>query len=317
MCSTVRLWRLRFRRVTLVFAAMLLIGCAGSVLAQQSVTPSASPPAATATPAAPQAPYRTARGASYIIQKFTGLNALSRLLSSSVATSVLRKLVGGKSRVRIQTRTMTDLIAGKMQQIDVEIKDAQYRGIPIRELEMHSTPNVWLRYFKSKQGKPGARAPLMFAVKGRVHETDISATLASPNVATALRMVKLDLPGMGHQQLQFLNPKVDIEPGKVLINSRVITAGAAPETGVDVAISASPYLDGDKVMVRDFDMQSADIENPSEFSKFIEPLINPLVNLARLDRADHAFRLTEFKVDKDLVEFSGNLLIAPRPTKSK
>jgi hypothetical protein len=271
--------------------------------------------AETAAPA--PKPFSTASGASFIIQKYTGLNALSRILSSGIATRVLRHVIGGKSKVRIRTTTMTDLLAGKMQSIDIDIKDAAYRGIPIRDLEMHSSPNVWFRYFKSKQGKPGVRAPLMFSVKGRVHEQDVSDTLASPNVVTALRMVKLDLPGMGRQQLQFLTPKVDIEPDKVTINSRVITAGAAPETGINVAISATPYLDGATVRVKDLDMQSPDIENPAEFSKFIEPLVNPLVNLARLDRVDHAFRLTELKVDKDMVEFSGNLLIAPRPVKSK
>src|SRR5205814_3313491 len=144
------------------------------------------------------------------VQKYTGINKATSAIASGIATIALRKQVGGKAKAKIRTYSFTDFLAGKVKSLDVVLKDSSYRGILMRDVEVHSATPIWFRYFKSKDGKPGVRAPILMKVAGRVHEKDISDTLSSPDVSKALRMVKLSLPGMGNQQLQFLQPKVDI-----------------------------------------------------------------------------------------------------------
>jgi len=63
----------------------------------------------------------------------------------------------------------------------------------------------------------------------------------------------------------------------------------------------------------ELDVQGEGITDPEKFSEFAKQLLNPLVDLARLDRRDHAFRLTNITIDESGVAGDGKLLLAPRP----
>jgi hypothetical protein len=124
--------------------------------------------------------------------------------------------------------------------------------------------------------------------------------------------LKLDVPGLGEQRLQVLQPRVALGDRRIQIDARLITRGASPDTGVDLTISAVPVLDGSKIFLREMRVSSPDIIDPEHFAKFVEDLFNPIVDFGKFDRADHAFRLTSFVVERDRVNASGNLLLVPR-----
>jgi hypothetical protein len=79
-----------------------------------------------------------------------------------------------------------------------------------------------------------------------------------------------------------------------------------------LTISAVPVLEGSKIFLRQMKVSSPDIIDPEHFAKFVEDLFNPIIDFGRFDRADHAFRLTTFVVERDKVTGSGNLLLVPR-----
>jgi hypothetical protein len=59
-------------------------------------------------------------------------------------------------------------------------------------------------------------------------------------------------------------------------------------------------------------IQSDDIVNPEQFAKFTEDLLNPLVNLARLDRAGHAIRMDQLDLKDSSLYTKGRLILAPK-----
>jgi len=60
-------------------------------------------------------------------------------------------------------------------------------------------------------------------------------------------------------------------------------------------------------------INSADISEPEKFSKFVENLINPLINLHRFDKPNFALRLDEVSVKTKSVAVTGRILLGPRP----
>ena len=226
---------------------------------------------------------------------------------------VLRHELGGKVGVKVKTFSLTDLVAGKIKKVELRLSGSAYRGVPLGSLRLATANPVWVRYRRQQGQRPGLRMPVLLATAGTVRETDISSALKSPLVASNLRMVKLDLPGLGEQQLQFVDPQVDLEGGLVRIRSTLVTAGAQPDSGVSILIAGKPQLEGDsRIVVSDLQTQSPDIIDPDKFAAFAQDLLNPLIDFSKLDRLDHAFRLQTLKVGDEAVEFSGNLLVAPK-----
>jgi hypothetical protein len=157
----------------------------------------------------------------------------------------------------------------------------------------------------------------LVAVDGDVDGKELSNALRSKKVAAGLRFLKLDLPGLGEQRLQVLDPKVDIEGGKVHINSWLVTAGAPKSSGVPLDLLATPQLEGERyVVLHDLKVNSDALVEPEQFSTFAQELFNPLVDFGRLDRFTHAIRFSKLEVADERVNFTGRLLLAPKPSKT-
>ena len=59
-------------------------------------------------------------------------------------------------------------------------------------------------------------------------------------------------------------------------------------------------------------VESSDIIEPEKFSEFAEELLNPLIDLKRMDRKDHAFRLSSLDVGEKGLTGEGKLILAPK-----
>ncbi len=258
-------------------------------------------------------PFPISSNISRTLQTVTGVNLLTELIAGGVAAIVLRHELGGKVKVKVKTFSLTDLVAGKIKSIDVRVERSAYKGVPLGTLHIEGRQPIWVRYLKRHGKKAGILSPVMVKIEGTLSERQLAAALASERVASKLKMIKLDLPGLGEQQLQLLEPKVDFHADSVAVDTLLVTRGASRDTGVQLTVEGKPALVGDsRIVLEKMTVSSPDIESPELFSTFAQDLLNPLVDFARMDRRDHAFRMSKLEFADDRLEFSGSLVLAPR-----
>ncbi len=255
--------------------------------------------------------FKTAGPVSQAVQKYTGVTLVSGFLVSRIASFAVHSQLGGKVKIKITPYSFTDLLSGKVKSIKIALANCNYRSMKLPGLQVESANPLWLKCFPVR--KCWVRTPIMFKLAGQVSSDEISQGLASPSICQALRMVKFDLPGLGKQQLQFLDPQVKLQEQGVVIQSTITTIGANQNTGIRVSLSGKPVLDGSRILVKGLEVSSPDVKLPPNFGEFMAELFNPLVDFARMDRIDHAFRPTGFELGKGEVKFSGTLVLAPKP----
>ena len=279
-------------------------------------TPATQPAAAIAPTSDGQVFFPIGSKFSRAVQKVTGITFLSDVIAGQAAKKVLRKKLGGDVKVKVKTFGLTDLMAGKVKSVSVTSGGGAYRNIPIGDVKIATVNPVWYQYKRKDGEKPGLKSPLLLNVKGELRMQDIIVALGSDRIAQHMRGLKLDLPGLGEQQLQVMRPKVEIGENQLRVDAVLVTLGGAVETGVPITISGTPVLEGDKIYLRHMQIASPDIVEPEKFAAFAEELLNPIVDFSRLDKSDHAFRLKELAIKKDIVEGGGQLLIAPSQDRS-
>jgi hypothetical protein len=174
---------------------------------------------------------------------------------------------------------------------------------------MASNNPIWLNYRRTKTRNFGLNEPIMMSVKAELTDRYVCQALASDSASRTLRGLKLDLPGLGEQELQVLDPEVELNAESIRIDSILVTKGASPSTGVRITISAMPELQGSKVVLQNMHVSSPDIEDPTAFAKFISDLFNPIFDFGKFDRGDHAFRLTSFNLEPGKIVGNGYLLV--------
>lgn len=263
--------------------------------------------------ASKEPPFKIGSRVSRTLQTVTGLNLLTEVVASQAARMAIQKRIGGKVKVKVKTFSFTDLLAGKVKAVDVQVLDPKVKGFGAGDIKITSDSPFWYQYRRAKGLKTGMQTPVLMSVKAELSEKQIEAALNTPAVANSLRGLKLDLPGLGDQSLQVLKPKVDIEDERITLAAVLVVQGAAEETGVPVKVSARPRLEGDrKILLTDLKVDSDGIVEPEKFAAFAETLLNPVIDFARLDRRDHAFRLNHFKIEGEEVVGNGKLLLTPR-----
>lgn len=262
----------------------------------------------------PAPSFRIASKNSRAIQKYTGLTWLSER-SIEICSDIAAKIfLGGKPQITVRAYSLTDCLSGKFRAFSAELKNCSFRGIPIAHLKIESLNPPQIRLFNSRKVSPGLRAALMVAVSGDIEERDLSMALRSPEIASQIGFLRLQLPGLGDQQLQIIDPELSLSNGRVNIKTGLITANAAKETGVEMEISARPELEGDRfIVLKDSKINCKDIINPEEFACFSQDLLNPLLDFARFDRKNHAFRLNKLEAGEQKFHFAGKLLMVPSP----
>lgn len=258
-------------------------------------------------------PFKIGSSASRAIQKVSGVTMLTQFVVGQVAGMVIHRKLGGKVKVKFRTWSLTDCLAGKIKSVDIRIKQCSYKGTKIGDVQISSATPIWVRYFKKAGNKAGLRNPILLSLTGKVTQEDVANALKTEKVASSLRGLKLDLPGLGEQQLEVLKPIVSMSEDKVKINGTLVTAGASEDTGVPLTISGKLSLKGDdRIVLENMVVDSAEILEPQKFAAFIEQLLNPLVNLQRFDRRNLAVRLNTLQLEEGFVQATGKVLVAPR-----
>ncbi|HEY9776274.1 MAG TPA: hypothetical protein V6C81_21100 [Planktothrix sp.] len=247
------------------------------------------------------------------IQSVTGLNLLAGVVASTVAKHELRRKLGsGQINVKIRTFSLTDLCAGKVKSVDVKLARCLVKTFPLGNVKISSCEPIW--FDPGLHGhKAGLQRPIQFVIAAKLNREQIAQALNNPKVVSSIRGLKLDLPGLGAQQLQILHPNVSLSENALVVDCLLVTKGAPEDSGVHVSISGRPSIEGAKIYLRDLQVASADIPNPEEFSKFMDELFNPILDMGRYDRTTHAFRLVAIKIDPATIRGDGTLVLAPKP----
>lgn len=258
-------------------------------------------------------PFKTAGKFSHMLQKYSGINFISNMVASASATAAASGYLHGRVKVKVKGYNLTDLLQGKVRSVDIRIGSGKAQGVPIGSLRLRTTTPFQLNA-PWKKGPTGLATPVLVAMDGQLDEKLVTRALRSKAVTENLRFLKLDLPGLGEQRLQILHPEVDVDGERINVKADLITAGGAPETGVKLDISARPAIEKERyVMLKDIRVKSDVIENQTAFADFIDELLNPFIDVGRMDRPTHAFRITSFSVKDERVHFAGRLLLAPKP----
>jgi len=257
--------------------------------------------------------FPTGSSASRFLQRVSGITTATDFLTSRIAGALVRRKLSGRVKVRVKTYGLTNLLAGKLKSVKIELADSSYQGVPLGNLTIATQHPVWAAYLKTKTARPGILSPVLITIAGALSQEEISRALAADEISSRLKMVKLDLPGLGSQHLQLLNPAVKLGDNRVEIVSKLQVLGSLPEGAVTVKIACRPRLfERAKIFIDDLTVFCPEIIEPAEFAGFAARLVNPLVDLGRFDRADHAFRLDQLEVTDHTVRFSGSLILAPR-----
>lgn len=252
------------------------------------------------------------------IQKYTGINFLTGYITSKVVGHTIKKRVGGKVKVKVKTFSLTDLIAGKVKSIDIKMNNSKFEEVPVSGIRISTKAPAW--FSRKRKNRSHLNTPVVLNVQGQVQQKDLTAALASENLLSKMKGLKLELFGLGEQQLDVLKPRVKIEDDKFNIEGTLITKGGAPDTGVPFKITGTPELiNKQKIVITNLKVESDCIVEPETFAKFVSKLINPIVDFGRYDRTTQAFRLSSFDIANQKVSGIGELiLVPPKPTpKSK
>lgn len=308
------------KRINVVMSSIALVGLSlPAIAADQAASDSSVDVVAEQRKSAEKAPvFRTGKGVSHFLQKYSGINWLTNTMLTGVASTALSVKTRSLVKAKVRTYNFTDLLDGEFRSFDVKVNGGKFEGVPLGKLHAASNGPFKLRYFKRKGNSPGlVGAPLLVSLDGDVAEKEITRGLNSGKVAGALRFLKLDLPGLGEQRLQIVNPKVELIGDKVKVKSWLITAGASQETGILLEVIASPKLEQERfVVLKDMQVNSSALVESEHFSDFASELLNPLVDFGRMDRLTHAIRFQKLDIANQRVKFSGRLLLAPKPAKT-
>lgn len=282
-------------KVGLVLSTLAVLHCAAPAIADEQYQE--QPPS-----------FNTAGKFSHLLQKYTGLTFLGNRIASWVGTGAVSTVFKGRATIKVRSYNFSDLLQGEFRSVEVKLYSGKYKGVPIGSVRAKTVTPL-------KITRRGVAAPVLIQVEGEASEKLVARALESKTVTENLRFLKLDLPGLGEQRLQVLNPRVDVLGDRVQVTTNLITANANPETGIKLMVSAAPAIEKERfIILKDIQVSSDDIQKPVEFANFIEQLLNPLFDFGRLDRATHAFRITKFEVKNERIRFAGRLLLAPKPS---
>lgn len=256
-------------------------------------------------------PFKVAGKVSRTIQTVTGLNLLASVVAGQAAKTVIKKKVGGDVKVKVKLYSFTDLLSGKVKSVDCQLDGSNIKGVNVGKVSATTNQPIWLDLHDKRHIQ--LKTPVLVSVKAALTQEEISTALKSERVSKSLRGLNLDMPGLGAQQLQVVNPEVDFVEDNVCIKALLKAEGADNSTGVPLKITGKLQLKGDdRVEIAGMKVESSDIIEPEKFSEFAEELLNPLIDLKRMDRKDHAFRLSSLDVGEKGLTGEGKLILAPK-----
>ncbi|MFH0702959.1 MAG: LmeA family phospholipid-binding protein [bacterium] len=254
----------------------------------------------------PCKPYPLGNILSRGFQKVFGLNLLASKVVESQAKKQLQKMIDkGEIELNLQSYSVTDLIAGKIKNIELKAKNVSLDDVFISYIEAKSLCDFIYINYKKDPVEP--LAPIYVAFKGTITENDINKSLLSSKYQDQLKGIKVKIYGRDLQFVDFFNPKVDINNNRVYFSADVHIAG------VPVRI---PMKVGSGIRIVNKQIRLADIQivTKSFELKPIADLIEmqkPVVfDLNKLEKDDTKINIKKISINNDKIDIEGTVWLA-------
>lgn len=114
------------------------------------------------------------------LQTVTGIN-LMQVVANQTSKIILQRKLGGKVRAKIKTYSLTDLIAGKVKAVAVDVDQAKLKGVGLGDFSVASQNPIWFNYRK-KNGAIRLKAPTMLFMRAELSQEQIAEALKTPRL---------------------------------------------------------------------------------------------------------------------------------------
>lgn len=262
---------------------------------------------------------------SYKIQKYSGFTLANKLLAEFISESYIRiKSKAKKVDIKIEPYSGVDLIRKKAKKITLKANEIRLKEIPIDSFYFETKNPITLG--KDSRGKIWVQTPVNIKSICKIDLSDSETILdgfseikkvGKEKDSTDIE-VELPLPPFGTTKLliQDIDLKISLE-GKANIIAYIRSAINPKEEPLKVEASGELVLDKKKIKIGNVktsvqDIFTEDSEEGKQFSSFIEDLINPIFNFAKLEKKGITIDSVNLEFNKGYMIIKLDGLLNPR-----
>lgn len=311
------------QRVVGIVAGMILLGaqgfwgsgfCHDPAYAPASAMTKALPDALTAAPRYPD--IGLSSPASRTVQKCLGINALAAWAGRLFLEKELKEKLNGEVAVDIQPFSGFDLLSGKAHQVKIQGSHVVYnKFIPFTELSMETDPSTPL--FMHIQKKPAFLRPVHAKVYAVITESDLNRIFQTKRGLKRLSHIRLKLPPIGEQYVDFLSPKVRIEQDRLVFEALLNISGTPAENAVPISAKGKLVSDAETGNLRlsNLEIRADGVSDLQPLAGFVESYFGEVVKISRLKVKHHQVQvqLAQPVLEDRRMVLQGVVTVAPVP----
>lgn len=260
---------------------------------------------------------------SYNIQKYTGLNFLSKKLAQLLIKATLKiKTKADNIDVNIKTYSTLDLLTKKAKSIEVKADELYVEGVPIKHFEINIGDPIYIKKTKSIQtGKKfyEAGVEIPFYSQISVDLREINEVINNlPKWKKKLNRVEMPIPPFGKTLVNITDLMVKIDDSGLSNVSTSIKSLEKPDSeNLKVNFTGRLALEGKKILIKDLENEiegffdrNSDISKA--FNEVLERLINPVVNFDKFERKGLKINTVDMKFENNNINLFFNGKIYPQ-----
>jgi hypothetical protein len=232
----------------------------------------------------------TASGVSRTVQAVTGFTPITGWVANRILHRELGRHVQGALHTRIRLFSGTDLLGGKAKAIAVSGHNVLLEGLlPLTDFRLESREAMPL--YVSKGRHPILLQPVQFKVSAVMTEADMNRLLTSEKGRKLLTGLTVSIPPFGPQRLDFMQPAVTLDDGRLTLRTQVNKSGAPVANALPVTVSGKITPERSALALSNLDLQIEGIQDTAELEQLIEAYFGELVNLNHIKVARHRVKV--------------------------
>lgn len=236
-------------------------------------------------PANANTTFSTAEKFSYTVQKYSGLNYVVDFLAEAIIKFIIKLKTKAKDiSVDLKIYSAWDLFRKKAKSLEIETDKLFVEGIPIEHFKLVTSVPI---YFKKKQ----VVFPLDLYIDINVNLEQVTEVLNNlPKWEKVLKELELPIPPFGVTEVAINDLKIIVSETGFVEAGAVVTSLINPESEpLELMFTGNLVLVDKKIVIYNLQAEIVDIftkdsEMGVSFSKFLEDLINPVLDFHKYER---------------------------------
>lgn len=234
--------------------------------------------------------FKTSSRFSQAVQKITGITALSGWIANRIVHKELARHFDGNIDSRLKLYSGTDLMAGKARRFRLAGKELVYDDLlPLSELSLESDQDMPL--YVKKGSKPFLLRPVKFKLHAVISEDDLNRMLKSERGRKLLTAMEVEIPPFGKHELDIMEPVVDFDRDRIVINSLVNKHESSRDKALPVQVSGKLSSHKSRLQLSDVDINVEGVGEVSEVARLVEAYFSELVDLSKIKVDRHKVRV--------------------------